>query len=125
MKNISRNPLQLAEALSDYWSPKIIAEVNDSYVKVAKLKGHFVWHSHENEDEMFVILQGELVIEFRDKKVALKAGDIYVVPAGVEHNPVAKNDCLLMLIENKSTLHTGTLSDKNSKSIQQQLGLVV
>jgi len=118
------SPLQLAELLSDYWSPKIIAEINDSYVKVAKLKGHFVWHRHDQEDEMFIILKGELTIELYDKQVELFAGDIYVVPKGVEHNPVAKNECLVMLIEKKSTQHTGKLINKNSKSIQQQLGLV-
>jgi len=122
MRNISQNPLQLAQSLSDYWSPKIIAEVNDLYVKVAKLKGDLVWHSHDNEDEMFVILRGKLKIEFRDKQVELETGDIYVVPKGIEHNPVASNECLVMLVEKKSTLHTGSLVDKNSKSIQYQLG---
>lgn len=123
MKDISQNPLQLAKSLSDYWSPQIIAEINDTYVKVAKLKGQLVWHSHDDEDEMFVILQGELVIEFRDKKVNLTTGDIYVIPKNVEHNPVADNECLVMLVEKKSTLHTGKLVNKNSKSIRQQLGL--
>ena len=121
MKNISRNPLQLAEALSDYWSPKIIAEINNSYVKVAKLKDQFVWHSHDNEDEMFIILKGELIIEFRDKIVELQTGDIYVVPKGIEHNPSAKKECLVMIVENMTTLHTGKVVHPNSKSIDQQL----
>ena len=115
------SPLELAQSLPDFWSPKVISEVNDSYVKVAKLKGEFVWHSHTNEDELFMILKGELDIHFRDKVIHLKTGDVYVVPKGVEHNPIAENECLVMLIENKSTLHTGETFHEKSKSIEEQL----
>ncbi|MBL4773703.1 MAG: cupin domain-containing protein [Alcanivoracaceae bacterium] len=115
------NPLQIAQSLSNVWSPKILSEVNNSYIKVAKLQGEFVWHTHINEDEMFMVLEGQLIIEFRDKQVELNKGDFYVVPKGVEHNPVAKNECLIMLIELKTTSHTGDTPHPNSKSIQQQL----
>ena len=119
--NTTINPLQIAQSLTNSWSPKIISEVNQSYIKVAKLKGEFVWHTHENEDEMFMVLKGQLIIEFRDKQIELNKGDCYVVRKGVEHNPVAKNECLVMLIELKTTTHTGDTFHPNSKSIQQQL----
>ena len=114
-------PLKIAQSLTDFWSPKIISEVNDSYVKVAKLKGQFVWHDHEFEDEMFMILQGQLRIEFRDHKIDLYEGDVYIVPKGIEHNPYAEDECLVMIIENKTTLHTGAVLHQNSKTIEQQL----
>jgi mannose-6-phosphate isomerase-like protein (cupin superfamily) len=119
--NHKLSPLEVAQSLSDYWSPKVISELNDSYVKVAKLKGEFVWHSHKDEDELFMILKGQLAIHFRDRIVHLETGEVYVVPKGVEHNPVAEQECLVMLIENKSTLHTGETLHKKSKSIHEQL----
>ncbi len=114
------SPLEIARSLNEYWSPKVISEVNDSYVKVAKLLGHFVWHDHQDEDEMFLILQGTLIIELRDKQVTLNTGDIYVIPKGIEHNPIAEEECLIMLFEKKSTLHTGNIQHKKTKSIEQQ-----
>lgn len=119
--NQKLSPIDVANSLTEYWSPKVVAEVNDSYVKVAKLKGSFVWHKHEHEDEMFIVLKGQLIIELRDTKIELDAGDMYVVAKGVEHNPIAEEVCLVMLIENKSTLHTGNIIDEKSKSIQEQL----
>ena len=116
-------PLEVANSLSAYWSPKIISSVNDSYIKVAKLKGEFVWHSHEQEDEMFMVLKGELKLEFRNSSIALQAGECYVVPAGVEHNPIAEEECLVMLIESKATLHTGNVVHKGAKSIEEQLSI--
>jgi len=113
--------MEISQSLVELWSPKIISEVNDSYVKVAKLKGSFVWHAHENEDEMFMILKGRLIMELRDDKVELNTGDIYVVPKGVEHNPIAEEECLVMLIEHKTTLHTGGVAHDEAKSIQEQL----
>ena len=95
--------------------------MNDCYIKVAKLKGEFIWHKHQFEDEMFMILQGQLIIEFKDQRIELNTGDIYVIPKGVEHNPIAKDECLVLLIENKSTLHTGNIINRNTKSIQKQL----
>lgn len=115
------SPLQLAESLTEYWSPRVIAEVDDKYVKVAKLKGTFEWHSHDSEDELFSILKGSLKIEFEDHAVELKAGDLYVVPKGVRHNPVAEEECLVMLIEHKGTLHTGDRVTDKTQAIEDQL----
>ena len=124
MTNALTNPLKIAELLSEYWSPKVISEVDNSYVKVAKLKGSFVWHEHQDEDELFFVLKGSLVIEYENKKVQLQAGDLHVVPKGIKHNPVAEEECLVMLIEKKSTLHTGDLKTSGSRSIDEQLGMV-
>lgn len=95
------------ELFSEYWSPKIIGEVNESHVKIAKFKGEFIWHSHEHEDEMFLVIKGALTIQFRDKDILLRAGECLVVPKGVEHKPVADEEVHVMLIEPKSTLNTG------------------
>ena len=107
--------------VTEYWSPKIVASVNDQYVKIAKLKGAFVWHDHELEDEMFYIVQGSLVIKYRDREVLLQEGDIHIVPKGTEHFPVADEECWIMLIEPKSTKHTGVVISKQTKSIKSQL----
>lgn len=91
----------------EYWQPKILGEVNDSYVKIAKLKGEFLWHSHENEEEMFYVISGQLMIKFRDQDVTLDEGEFLIIPKGVEHMPVAKKEVKVMLIEAKTTLNTG------------------
>ncbi|WP_409179185.1 cupin domain-containing protein [Brevibacillus fortis] len=91
----------------EYWNPKIAGEMNDSYVKLAKLKGEFVWHQHENEDEMFFVVKGQLLIKFRDKDVWLNEGEFLIVPKGVEHMPVAEEEVHVLLIEPKTTLNTG------------------
>ena len=92
---------------SELWSPKIIAQMNDYHFKLTRLQGEFVWHSHAETDEVFLILNGEMVIEFRDGRVALKAGEMFVVPRGVEHKPRAEHECQLMLIEPAGTRNTG------------------
>lgn len=87
----------------EYWTPKIIAELNDQYVKLAKLKGEFVWHDHQNEDELFYVLKGKLLLKFRDRDdVLLSEGELFVVPAGVEHLPIAEEECWVMLVEPKA-----------------------
>ena len=115
------NPLELAEALSQYWFPKVVSEVDDYYVKVAKLKGNFVWHEHQDQDELFLILKGTLKIEYESETVELHAGDLHVVPRGIMHNPIAEEECLVMLIEHKSTAHTGEIETPGSRSIKDQL----
>ena len=97
---------------SDLWSPKVIAEMNDYQFKLAKVKGVFVWHSHEETDETFIVLDGELLIEFRDKKIRLNKGELYIVPKGIEHKPYAENECHIMLIEPKGIINTGEKSAK-------------
>jgi len=120
MKNRT-NPLKQAESLSQYWFPKVISEVDNHYVKVAKLKGSFVWHNHQDQDELFYILKGTLIIEYEDKVIELNSGDLHVIPSGVMHNPVAKDECLVMLIEHKATAHTGETEASASRSIADQL----
>jgi mannose-6-phosphate isomerase-like protein (cupin superfamily) len=115
------HPASLAAALTEHWSPRVVAEFDDYYVKVAKVHGSFTWHAHEHEDELFHILKGRLRIEFESGPVELTAGDVFVVPKGVRHNPVALEECHLMLVERKSTLHTGDVVHERTKSIADQL----
>jgi mannose-6-phosphate isomerase-like protein (cupin superfamily) len=102
--------INLAEKLtkfSEHWSPKIIAQMNDYHFKLVKLQGEFVWHSHAETDEVFLVLDGDLRIEFRDGQVDLKSGELFVVPKGVEHRPVAAGECQVMLVEPAGTVNTG------------------
>ncbi len=92
---------------SEHWSPKIIAQMNDYHFKLVKLEGDFVWHSHHDTDETFIVLDGEMSIDFRDGQVDLKAGEMFVVPKGVEHKPSAKSECKIMLVEPAGTVNTG------------------
>ena len=107
--------INLAEKLgrfADRWSPKIIADLNDSHVKLAKVQGEFVWHRHAEEDELFLVLQGVLTIELRDGSVTLGPGEMAVIPKGVEHRPVAAEEVHLMLIEPKGIRHTGDVESE-------------
>ena len=115
------SPRQVAASLTEFWSPRIIGEVDDAYVKVAKVRGALAWHSHENEDEMFLVLKGHLRIEMEGRSVELDEGEMYVVPRGVRHNPVAQHECHVMLIERKSTLHTGTVATDGTRALAEQL----
>src|SRR5882757_11434349 len=98
------SPKQVAASLREFWSPRVIAEVDDTYVKVAKVHGSLAWHAHENEDELFLVLKGQLRIEMEQETVLLGEGEMFVVPKGVRHNPVAEEECHLLLFERKSTL---------------------
>ena len=115
------SPAQIAGGLTELWSPRVIGELDDAYIKVAKVQGTLAWHNHENEDEMFLVLRGRLRIEMEATTVELGEGDMYVVPKGVRHNPVADNECLIMLIERKSTLHTGDVKTEKTRSLDEQL----
>ncbi|MBP7478576.1 MAG: cupin domain-containing protein [Chitinophagales bacterium] len=102
--------INLNEKLSlfnDHWNPRIIAELNGQHVKLAKIRGEFIWHSHEHEDELFMVLKGALTMEFRDKTVVVHEGEIIVVPRGVEHRPVAKEEVSILLFEPNTTINTG------------------
>lgn len=115
------SPTRAALSLTELWSPRVIGELDDSYVKVAKVHGSLAWHSHEQEDELFFVLKGHLRIEMEDDTVELGEGDLFVVPKGVRHNPVAEEECHLMLIERKATLHTGDVKMDQTRSVEEQL----
>lgn len=115
------SPATVAAGLTELWSPRVVAELDDSYVKVAKVQGTLAWHSHDDEDELFYILKGTLTIEMEDRTVVLNQGDTFVVPKGVRHNPIAEQECHLMLIERKSTLHTGNEVTEKTRSVADQL----
>lgn len=91
----------------DYWSPRIVGELNGQQVKLVKVRGEFVWHSHADEDEMFLVIQGEFTMKFRDRKVVVSEREFLIVPRGVEHCPEAQDECLMMLFEPAQTKHTG------------------
>ena len=115
------SPQNVAAALTELWSPRVVAEVDDSFIKVAKVRGTFTWHRHADEDELFYILKGRLRIEMRDRTIELNEGELFVVPKGVEHNPIADEECHLMLIERKSTQHTGDVTTSQTRSLEDQL----
>lgn len=115
------SPKSVAGSLTEYWSPRVVAELDDSYVKVAKVLGSLAWHSHEDEDELFFVLKGKLRIEMESGAVELKEGEAFVVPKGVRHNPVAEEECQIMLVERKSTLHTGSEVMDRTRTLEDQL----
>ncbi len=106
---------------TEYWSPKIVGELNDSYIKLAKLKGQFVWHHHKDEDELFFVVKGKLLIKFKDKDVLVEEGEFIVIPKGVEHLPVADEEVHVMLIEPKTTLNTGNVVNERTVENLQML----
>jgi mannose-6-phosphate isomerase-like protein (cupin superfamily) len=107
--------------VTQYWSPQIIGRVNDQYIKVAKLKGELLWHAHADEDEMFMVVYGTLKIQLEDRDVILKPGEFYVIPKQVRHNPVADEECGIVLIETVTTLHTGDEITARTVPIEAQL----
>jgi mannose-6-phosphate isomerase-like protein (cupin superfamily) len=111
----------LAAGLTELWSPRVIGEVNDAYVKVAKVQGSLAWHRHEGEDELFLVMKGRLRIELEAGPVELGEGEMFVVPKGVLHNPVAEEECHLLLIEPKATRHTGDTVSERTRSLAEQL----
>ena len=92
---------------SEHWSPKIIAEMNDYQFKLVKVQGDFVWHDHPETDEVFIVIEGALDIEFRDGKVTIESGEMFVIPKGVEHKPIAESECKVMLVEPRCVVNTG------------------
>jgi mannose-6-phosphate isomerase-like protein (cupin superfamily) len=101
----------------EYWSPKIVGELNDTHVKLVKVKGEFTWHHHDNEDELFLVVKGRLVIKLRDRDITLEEGEFAIIPKGVEHKPVAEEEAHILLLEPKSTLNTGNVRDE--KTVEQ------
>ena len=113
--------IEALHSVTEFWSPKVIGQVNDQYIKVAKLLGELVWHKHEHEDEMFYIVKGQLRIEYEDGHVDLSEGDFHIVPRNTMHHPVAKQECWVALIEPVSTKHTGEITTDKTVSIEEQL----
>jgi mannose-6-phosphate isomerase-like protein (cupin superfamily) len=106
---------------SDYCNPRIVGEVNDCHVKVVKLKGEFIWHHHENEDELFLVVKGTLRMRFRDREAVVREGEFVIVPRGVEHCPVADEEVHIVLIEPKSTLNTGNINNERTVAQLEQI----
>lgn len=119
MKTI--NLAQKYTMFNEHWTPKIIGELNDQFIKIAKVKDDFVWHSHENEDELFIVQKGTLFIDFRDRTETIQPGEIIIVPKGVEHRPRTNGEeVYILLIEPKSTLHTGNvISEKTVTNLER------
>ena len=113
--------VNLSEKLAlftDFWSPKAVGAVNDLHVKLVKLKGEFIWHAHEVEDELFLVLQGKLRMQFRDREVVVEPGELIVVPHGIEHRPVADAEVHVLLLEPKSTVNTGTAGGDRTREVE-------
>ena len=104
--------------IDEYWSPRIAGELNDSYVKLAKLQGEFVWHHHDDEDELFLVVKGRLLIKLRDRDIWLEEGEFAIIPKGVEHKPVAEEEVHVVLIEPKSTVNTGDVESERTVADQ-------
>ena len=119
MQNEKINIKNKFKEFNDHWSPKIIAELNDYQFKIARIKGEFVWHKHDETDEAFIIIDGSMEIKFRDKKILLERGDLYVVPRGTVHKPYAKGECKIMLIEPKGVINTGSLVNNFTKQKEE------
>ena len=109
------------DLFNDLWSPKIVGEINDSYVKLVKLKGEFVWHHHEVEDELFLVVKGSLLIKLRDRDIRLEEGEFVIIPRGVEHLPIAEEEAQVILLEPKTTLNTGDLHNERTVSVLDRI----
>jgi mannose-6-phosphate isomerase-like protein (cupin superfamily) len=124
MSDIRTDKVNLAEKLqqfTDRWSPRIVGECNGQHVKLAKLEGEFVWHHHEREDELFLVLHGHLSIHLRDRIVELNEGEFFIVPRGVEHKPVSEAETHVLLIEPSSTLNTGNVRSDRTIEVPERL----
>ena len=119
MKKI--NISQKLAQFKDHWNPRIIGELNKQHVKIAKLKGEFIWHKHDEEDEMFLVLKGTLKIEFRDRTETIQENEIIIVPKGVEHRPIAEEEVSIMLFEPATTINTGDLDNERTRKNLESL----
>ena len=119
MEKVNLN--QKFSLIQDYWSPKIAGEINDSYVKLVKLKGEFVWHHHETEDELFLVVKGKLLIKLRDRDVWLQEGEFVIIPKGIDHLPIADEEAHVILLEPKTTLNTGNTQNERTVTNLEQI----
>ena len=119
-RHLAVNLTEKLQLIGELWSPRIVAELNGQYVKLAKVKGEFVWHDHAGEDELFLVLHGCLILRLRDGEVRLGPGELYVVPRGVEHQPFAEEETHLLLFEPKATAHTGTVRTEKTVAVEDQ-----
>ncbi len=115
------NIAQKLALFTDYWNPRIAGELNGQHIKLAKFKGEFVWHKHENEDEMFLVIKGEFTMELRDKIIDIKEGEMIIIPKGTEHRPVAKDEVHIMLFEPVSTLNTGDVKNELTRDSLEKI----
>ena len=106
---------------TDYWNPRVVGELNEQHVKLVKLKGDFIWHHHENADELFLVIKGKISIHLRDQVVELEEGEFFIVPRGVEHKTAAEDEAHIMLFEPKYTINTGNVQDKRTKDRPEQI----
>jgi mannose-6-phosphate isomerase-like protein (cupin superfamily) len=114
----NREPINIEKKLSlfnDHWNPRIVGELNKQHIKLAKIKGEFIWHKHDHEDEMFLVLKGTLKIEFRDRTEIIRENEIIIVPKGVEHRPIAEEEVSIMLFEPATTINTGDLDNERTR----------
>ncbi len=109
------------DGVEDLWSPRVVGQVNDQFVKVAKVKGELAWHKHDAEDELFLVLKGRLVIQYDDGEVTLEEGDMHIVPKGRMHNPVAAEECWIALVETVTTQHTGDIVTEKTKPVDRPI----
>jgi mannose-6-phosphate isomerase-like protein (cupin superfamily) len=119
MKKI--NISQKLAQFKDHWNPRIIGELNQQHVKIAKIKGEFIWHKHDDEDEMFLVLKGTLKIEFRDRTETIQENEIIIVPKGVEHKPIAEKEVSIMLFEPATTINTGAIENERTRKKLESL----
>jgi mannose-6-phosphate isomerase-like protein (cupin superfamily) len=116
MENLKINIKEKFDKFNELWSPKIIAQMNNYHFKVAKIKGEFVWHKHDDTDEVFIVIEGTMNLEYKNKTVTVYPGEMIVVPKGIEHKPVAQNECKIMMIELAGTLNTGNSENELTKT---------
>jgi mannose-6-phosphate isomerase-like protein (cupin superfamily) len=119
MEKVNLN--QKFSQFQNYWQPKIAGELNDTYIKLVKTKGEFVWHHHETEDELFLVVKGKLLIKLRDRDIWLEEGEFVIIPKGVEHLPIAQEEAHVLLLEPKTTLNTGNMQNERTVSDLDQI----
>lgn len=112
---------QKLSLFSDHWSPKIVGDLNDSYIKLVKIKGEFIWHQHEHEDELFLVVKGNLTIRLQDEDLHVGEGEFVVIPKGVEHLPIANEEAHVLLLEPKTTVNTGNIQSARTVAAEQRI----